>query len=118
MYTNTGSVIVFLRYCCLCMTAFVMPLTGCTSITPHENFVTALNRDIGTSVGIEPMLSLCSRGLKNIESRTLPNGNVEDRHIMRRGHSECVYYCVVDPKTRLVVSARFEGSGDNCIIPP
>ena len=118
MHFYTGSWVVFLQCCCVGMTLVVMPLTGCTSVTPHENFVDGLNSAIGTSVDIEPMLSLCSRGVKNIESRTLQNGYVEDRQVMRRGHRECVYYCVVDPKTRLVVSARFEGSADDCTIPP
>ena len=107
-----------IRYHRPCLLLVFLAVGACSSITPHENFVVALNDDIGTSVEIEPMLSLCSRGRKNIESRTLQNGNVEDRQIMRRGKRECVYYCEVDPKTRLVVSTRFEGSQDDCVIPP
>ena len=95
----------------------LLAVGACSSVTPHENFVNGLHDAIGTSVDIEPKLSLCSR-MRNTESRALQNGNIEDRQIMHRGNRECVYYCEVDPKTRLVVNTRFEGSQDDCAMPP
>ncbi len=102
------------------MAVFFLVITqsSCSAVTPHENFKDGLNSAIGTSVDIEPMLSLCSRGRKNIESNPVQDGYVEDRQIMHRGRRECVYYCVVDSRTRLVVRVHFEGSNDDCAIPP
>ena len=118
MGASTGSLLCSFRYFFIGVTTMTVLSTSCASVTPHENFMKGLKSAIGTSVDIEPMLSLCSRGRKDIESKTLPNGHIEDRQIMRRGHSECIYYCEVDPQTRVVVSVRVEGNNDNCSIPP
>lgn len=94
-------------------------LVGCSIASdPHENFRNILRSEIGTRIDLDPMLSMCSENQKyRVEKNQLQNGNIEYRHILRRG-GVCTYYCEVDPYTRRVVNVRYEGSREDCAIVP
>lgn len=97
---------------------FVLLLSACSMTSPHENFKVGLNKAVGTSVDIDPMLSPCALAQKNrVGQESLANGNVEYKYIAR-GKGICYYYCEVDPRTQTVVRIRFEGGGKDCVIYP
>ncbi|MCL2761517.1 MAG: hypothetical protein FWD70_07730 [Desulfuromonadales bacterium] len=50
-----------------------------------------------------------------IDSKELPNGNIENKYKYRR---TCVYFYEIDPKTHIIVGARFEGKDTDCVSNP
>ena len=44
-------------------------LAGCSTTDPHENFKAHLNKAVGVSVDIEPMLSMCAESQKIVLAR-------------------------------------------------
>ena len=88
---------------------------SCAGISPHENFKSVLNSQIGKSIDNAPTYSFRSEnGL--ISSKILPNGNIENKYKYYR--EGCVYFFEIDPKTRKIVGTRFEGDESDCILNP
>ena len=87
---------------------------GCAGITPHENFMDSLKNAIGRSLDNKPSY-LWPHEEDLIDSKTLPNGNIENRYKYLR---TCKYIFEIDPKTRTIVAARFEGKESDCVINP
>lgn len=89
-------------------------LYGCAGITAHENFIDHLRNEIGKSIDGAPSYSWRNeKGL--IDSKILANGNIENKYKYR---GTCVYYFEIDPKTRKIVSFRFEGKETDCEVNP
>lgn len=89
-------------------------LSSCATISPHENFKDALYGSVGQSLDNKPdYLWPHERDL--IDSKALPNGNIENRYQYLRS---CVYIFEIDPNTRTIVGAGFEGSEKDCVINP
>jgi len=86
--------------------------TGCSNVTPRENFVNFRNCDIGRHVS-----QLIVGDNLGTKSRTLENGNVEyTREGSNRGR--CVLVREVDAKTGRIVAWRTEGDDSGCEIVP
>jgi hypothetical protein len=85
--------------------------SGCASVTPQENFKDALYREIGKSVDN----SLWAPRRYLISEKTMSNGNVEYRYQYLRS---CRYMFEIEPKSRVIVNARFEGKEFDCVINP
>ncbi len=94
------------------LAALVLLCAACTSVTPHENFVNNLNSRVGRSIDI-PRTDLKPTLL--LSERQLQNGNVEYRY---RYLGNCVQVYEVDPSTRIIKRATWEGSEKSCIAPP
>lgn len=95
----------------LFMLLVVMAPFGCTTVTPQENFKDALYREIGKS--IDNSMWAPKRYL--ISEKTMSNGNVEYRYRYLRS---CQYMFEVEPKSRVIVNARYEGKEFDCVINP
>jgi hypothetical protein len=87
-------------------------VTGCATVTPHENFKNNLRLRIGWSIDAQ-FYDLQREHL--LSTMTLANGHLEYRY---RQANDCVEIYEVDPKTRLIVRTDFEGSDKSCIIQP
>lgn len=92
----------------------VLTLFGCSSITPHENFKESLHGAIGRNIDNVPSY-LWPHKEDLISSEPLPNGNMENRYKYLRS---CILIFEIDPKTRTIVGARFEGKETDCVINP
>lgn len=92
----------------------LLSLPSCSSVTPHENFRAHMNSNVGSSIDKprEPGVAL-ARYL--LGSRDLPNGNIENEYLDR---GSCRYFFEFDPKTRIIIGWRFEGSERDCEIVP
>lgn len=90
-------------------------IAGCSYISPHENFIQALHSSIGRSIdNVPPYLWPHSEDL--IDSINLSNGNMKNRYKYNRG--KCKYVFEINPKTRQIVGASFEGKESDCVINP
>lgn len=92
---------------------------GC--ISGQENFKNFLYKSvngkdaIGSSID-DPTLHLAEGNKKYlIETRMLDNGNME---YVYRWRGTCRYMYEVDPKTRIIVNARYDEANEDCTIPP
>ena len=93
----------------------ILFLTSCGSPTdPHENFKTIHDWyiDRGMSIDNEWVTSTYG-GL--VESRRLPNGNIENKYKKWR---TCHKFYEFNPDTRMIVRWRFEGKTEDCTIRP
>lgn len=99
---------------------------SCSSISPHENFKNALYGEngwpshIGESINERnPRAALNPDPNALIDVSPLANGNVEYkyRHGFKARESSCRIIYEVDPTTRLIVAARFEGEEDCVLVP-
>lgn len=83
----------------------------------HENFVGGLGTNVGRNFDQLKYSGWDSRGIL-ASTITLPNGHVEYTYDERMGKypRNCQYIFEVDPKTNLVVAARW--MGDKCILVP
>lgn len=95
---------------------------GCAvwTVSPHENFKAALYGRSPWSPRIGQNIDRTPRGIFPVsedlmEIHQLPNGNVEMKY---RWWRSCRYFYEVEPKTRKIVGARFEGSEDDCRLIP
>ncbi len=91
-----------------------MPLAGCSLVTPHENFRLIHDHVVGKSIDLPP------RAIKAypedlISTTVLPSGNIENQYQFR---GTCRYFYEVNPKTRIIMGWRFEGSERDCEIVP
>jgi hypothetical protein len=100
--------------------AFVVVL-GCATVTPHENYVNALNRTVGKNwTWLRTHHQLPSEN-DLISSEELPNGNVVKKYKSTLGFVRkrtCVSIYEIDPKTELVVGVGFEGTEKDCAFNP
>jgi hypothetical protein len=85
-------------------------VAGCTLPTPKENFANFMNAEIG-----RPIDQLHD---KLMDSRRLPNGNVESKYDYSNRHGRCVYFREIDRKTGRVIGWRTEGDDSGCLIVP
>lgn len=89
-------------------------LPSCSSVTPHENFKAHMSHNVGMRIDE-------SRGdnwaIQKYLVNTVwhSNGNVENEYEFR---GTCRYFFEFDPKTRIIVGWRFEGSEHDCEIVP
>ncbi len=97
------------------ITVLILLALGCLGITPHENFKAHLYKQIGKSLDEIPPYQWPFEKQK-VDSKVLPNGNIENKYKYYRGN--CFYIFEIDPKTRKIVGARFEGSERDCVINP
>jgi len=95
--------------------AFWIPvflISACLGITPHENFKNALNAMIGYRIDeIQPGWA---RAGDFVSKSTLPNGHLEYWY----KETSCSYFFEVDPLTKKILGARFEGRDEDCVIFP
>ncbi|MFY8014263.1 MAG: hypothetical protein ACOVN3_02365 [Limnohabitans sp.] len=85
---------------------------GCSSITPHENFISQMNAAIGKPFNSSRMTW---GGEKyHLSTRTLPNGNVERGYQFR---GTCKYFFELDSTTNMVYGWRYEGLKKDCEVP-
>lgn len=90
-----------------------MALPSCTTLTPHQNFVLLIDDSVGKKID-DPRTNWVDRR-SLVQSKRLPNGNIENKY---RWRGTCRYYYEFDPKTRIIVSWRYEGSKEDCEIVP
>ena len=98
------------------LTIALLIMSGCIFFAknPHENFKEILYGTIGHSVDNVPPYQWPQKS-KLIDSKQLLNGNIENKY---RHEGTCIYFFEVDPKTRTIVGARFEGKEPDCVINP
>ena len=89
-----------------------LAVNACTATTPHENFNRNLQMSVGAvidtlDVNIQPSLL--------VSEKKLQNGNLEYRY---KWYPGCVRIFEVDPATRVILRADFEGDQESCILPP
>lgn len=95
-------------------TVFAIVCMGCSVLSPHENFKSILHSNVGRSLDeIPPTQFPHEKDI--ISTKKLPNGNIENRYKYR---VSCVYIYEIDPKTRRIVGASFEGKETDCVINP
>jgi len=87
-------------------------IVGCTILTPHENFVQHHLANVGQTI---EALRPAGYARDVIDVTSLPNGNIAYRYRYVRS---CRYIYEVDPKTNIIVAARWEGSEKDCVIAP
>ena len=89
-------------------------LTACVAGSAHQNFKNIMNLHVGKYAD-SPSVS----GSRNPDTRigliTLPNGNVEEAYRLNR---TCHYYFEIDKTTGKIVSWRYEGSEQDCVVVP
>ena len=86
--------------------------SGC-AIDPHENFVRLMHSQVGKKIHrTDPGFASEER---LIEVRTLENGNLEYQYASYR---TCTYFFEVHPESSIILSFRFEGNEDDCVITP
>jgi len=88
-------------------------LVGCTILTPHENFKHNVIAKVG--LNIDKIGGGWTRSQDLVSTITLPNGHVAYTYKYIRS---CQYTFEVDPKTNIIVAARWEGSEKDCVIAP
>ncbi len=99
----------------------VVVVLGCTTVTPHENFVNMLNRQVGKNwIWLRDHYQFPSEKTL-ISSKELPNGNVVKKYKSTWGFGRkrtCISIYEIDPKTDIIVHAGFEGTEEDCVINP
>jgi hypothetical protein len=103
-------------YVCIMMWA----LFACSTVSPHENFKNALYGEKGWPVRIGQSIDNVGRGsFPDVKAlvgiKPLDNGNSEYRYRFR---GTCRYMYEVNPTTRKIVRAYFEGSEADCVLTP
>lgn len=95
------------------MVAAIFCMTGCTTITPRENFESFLNGDIGRHIS-----QLVVGDVLGKKTRTLENGNTEYTRDYSNFRGRCVFVREVDAKTDRIVAWRIDGVDSGCQINP
>jgi uncharacterized protein YceK len=106
------NVITVTIYCIVFLTLVIC--SGCSSVRPHDNFVNQLNVMIGRNLDDIPSYKW-PREKDLIGSVKLPNGNIKNRYKYK---GTCLYIFEINPKSRQIVGASFEGNESDCIINP
>ena len=91
-------------------------LLSCTTATPHENFKNGLQLSVGWSIDSQ---GYSGEGYPHLllSQKTLQNSNLEYRY-EGDGFPPCIHIFEVNPRTRIIVRADFEGTERNCYITP
>lgn len=82
--------------------------------SPHENFKEIIGHNVGRSAD-DPRTLVVRYPELYADNKILSNGNTENRYQWIRS---CSYFLEIDKETNVIVSWRFEGSEDDCIIIP
>ena len=91
----------------------LMP-SACSAVTSQENFRMIIGESVGKSIDLPPRVT--NAYPEDLVSSThLPNGNIENQY---RYQGACRYFYEIDPKTRIIVGWRYEGSERDCRINP
>lgn len=96
-------------YVFLTISIFVV---SCGNISPHENFKIHMSNLIGKRIHDSPLW--IQEGRK-VSTRSIDNGNIEYKYTLVRS---CFYIVEVDSKSGVIVGWHFEGSEEDCVIPP
>lgn len=82
-------------------------ISSCAGVTPQENYARVIAAMVGTNID----------RLKEtpLSERYLGNGNVEYRYRYNQG---CIEIYEVDPQTRIIKNASYEGSAKWCNLAP
>lgn len=100
--------------------ALVLPLTGCSTKysaqRAHNNFKNYLHAFVGSNIDTTNM----KKRDQLLSTKKLPNGNIEYHYWFRSYPLEpkCIQIFEVDPASRIIVRADFEGSEYSCSITP
>jgi sarcosine oxidase delta subunit len=86
--------------------------TACSSITPHENFLSLMQLNVGKKVGQDQGHGMAPQTY--LGSRDLPDGNIELEY---KYIKSCRLYFAVDKVNNVVKSWRYEGANADCIVP-
>ena len=94
-------------------------LVSCVIPTPHENFKSNMQHEIGKKANDPNTRIVLSSQLvtgKNI----LLNGNVEVEFVIFSpgDRGDCVVYFEIDKETNIIINWRYEGSEESCVIMP
>lgn len=89
-------------------------LSACVSGIAHQNFKSAMQRQVGRSVD-DPNVPMNRYPKDRGPARDLPNGNTEQ--LFRFGPS-CQVYFEIEKASRKIVGWRYEGTQENCAIVP
>jgi hypothetical protein len=89
-------------------------LSCVASVTPHENFKSLMSHNVGSALD-NPNVVGSTNPAYLMESKLLPNGNIENKY---RGRDTCRIFFEFNPKTRIIVGWRYEGSDRDCVISP
>ena len=82
----------------------------------QEAFKRVMERQVGKQTD-DPDFYPVYYGLRQVDSKTLPNGNVEDEYRAGR-KGECRLVFETTPGARRVVGWRIEGPTGDCVILP
>lgn len=96
----------------LVLLALVCVSMACSSMTQHENFLAHMELNIGKDYERHDGQGMAAQNF--VQSKTLPDGNVEREYKYRRS---CKLFFTVNPVTRIVLNWRYEGSDSDCAIP-
>lgn len=99
----------------VCLAALLVALLTACGTHPHDNFRGHLTAVLGTRVDDPAAGGYWVRSKYFQGSQKLPNGNIENKYRYTR---TCRYFFEYDPETMEIVSWRFEGEKDDCIIGP
>ena len=92
---------------------FLLLIVGCSTMTPHENFVRGVYAAVGHA--LERMQPGWARSSDLITTTNLENGHIAYTYKYIR---TCRYTFEVNPETRIIIAARWEGSEKDCVIAP
>ena len=96
------------------VSAIILLLCSCTSITPYANFKDQLYRTRGSTLA-DVARSGWAHSADLIGKTALSKGHMEYGYRHRRS---CNYFLEVDPVTTRIVGTRFEGETTDCVIYP
>jgi hypothetical protein len=96
--------------------AVCFSLAVCSSLTPHENFKTIMQRDVGSTTHDPYAYRIRARDWL-LGTKSLPNGNIEEEFKAGRRLS-CRVYFEIDKLAGKIVSWRYEGTEQDCVIVP
>ncbi len=101
---------------CSLLVTCMLSMSGCIIFaeSPHEIFKGHLNVQVGENIDDVPPFQIPHKE-DLIGSKILSNGNIENEYKFR---GTCRYFYEINPKSRKIVSTRFEGKETDCIINP
>jgi len=100
----------------LAIAATLLPLAACDPGASHRNFLQVMGGNVGTNADRQYNYRVKRRD-RLVDTRQLPNGNVEEQ--FTAGHGQrCRVFFEVDQKNQKVVAWRYEGAEKDCAINP
>jgi len=96
----------------------VFVLSGCATMTPHENYLNHLKWVVGKNwTWLRENYQLPGEQYL-ISSEKLSNGNIEKKYKWTMGKYSCTDIYEIDLSTNIVVRSGFEGRDEDCVSPP